>query len=137
MSSCTRKRLNTGAELAWIAEGRNVIARVWYGVVSVEKADAYGKYLTDSDRGVKDYERVPGNRGAYLLKEVRGGRVHFLLVSFWESREAIGCYAGPSIEQARYFPYDRECLIDPEPHVSQYEVLSAPDDCLKSRDSQR
>jgi heme-degrading monooxygenase HmoA len=125
-----------GALLQPVEEG-HVIARVWHGVVSLENADAYGKYLRDSDRGVKDYESVPGNRGAYLLKEVRGERVHFLLVSLWQSREAIARYAGPDIEQARYFPYDRECLIDPEPHVVHYEVLLAPDDGLNPGDAQK
>jgi hypothetical protein len=34
---------------------------------------------------------------------------------------------GPDIDRAQYFPYDRECLIDPEPGVAHYEVLVAPD----------
>ncbi|MGE5243776.1 MAG: hypothetical protein ACM3SQ_06085 [Betaproteobacteria bacterium] len=51
--------------------------------------------------------------------------MHFLLVSLWESRDAIEAYAGADIERARYFPYDRECLIEPEPDVAHYEVLVA------------
>jgi len=104
-----------------------MIARVWHGVVPAEKADGYGKYLADSDRGVGDYRRVPGNRGVCLLRRSEGDRVHFLLLSLWESRQAIEGYAGSDIDRAQYFPYDRECLIDPEPGVSHYEVLVAPD----------
>jgi len=37
-----------------------MIARVWHGVVPLEKSDEYGRYLSDSDRGVRDYQRVPG-----------------------------------------------------------------------------
>ncbi|TAH38074.1 MAG: antibiotic biosynthesis monooxygenase [Planctomycetota bacterium] len=103
-----------------------MIARIWRGMVPLEKAEGYGKYLADSDRGVRDYRRVPGNRGAWLLRRVQGDRVHFLLISLWDSRAAIEGYAGPDIEQARYFAYDRECLLEPEPQVAHYEVLVAP-----------
>jgi len=60
------------------------------------------------------------------MRRVEGDQVHFLLMSFWDSREAIEAYAGADIEQAQYFPYDRECLINPEPTVTHYEVLVAP-----------
>ena len=102
-----------------------MIARVWHGVVPLEKADGYGEYLADSDRGVRDYQRVPGNRGVCLLRRVDGDRFHFLLMSLWDSREAIEAYAGPDIDRAQYFPYDRDCLLEPEPSVVHYEVMVA------------
>jgi heme-degrading monooxygenase HmoA len=104
-----------------------MIARVWHGVVRLEDAHGYGEYLAESEFGVRDYERVPGNRGAYLLRRAEGDHVHFLLISLWESREAIEGYAGPDIERARYFPYDRRCLVAPEPTVAHYEVVVAPE----------
>jgi heme-degrading monooxygenase HmoA len=104
-----------------------MIARVWHGVVPLDKADGYGKYLSDSDRGVRDYQRIPGNRGVGLLRRDDGDRVHFLLMSFWDSREAIAAYTGPDIDRAQYFPYDIECLLAPEPKVAHYEVLVVPD----------
>jgi heme-degrading monooxygenase HmoA len=100
-----------------------MVARVWHGVVPLEKADAYGSYLAESDRGVRDYQQVPGNRGVTLMRRAQGDRVHFLLISLWDSRDAIARYAGPDIEKARYFEFDRECLVDPEPGVSHYEVI--------------
>lgn len=103
-----------------------MIARVWHGVVPVEKAEAYSEYLSDSDRGVPDYERIPGNHGAFLLRRDEGDRVHFVLLSLWDSREAIRGYAGADVERAQYFPYDLECLIDPEPNVEHYDVLVGP-----------
>lgn len=102
-------------------------ARVWHGIVPLDKADDYGKYLSDSDRGVRDYRQTPGNRGVCLMRRVEGDRVHFLLLSLWDSRTAIEKYAGPDIDRAQYFPYDRECLLDPEPKVAHYEVLVAPE----------
>lgn len=102
-----------------------MIARVWHGVVSNEKADDYGRYLSDSDRGVRDYQNTPGNRGVCLLRRPEGDRVHFLLISLWDSRDSIKAYAGEDIERAQYFTYDLACLIEPEPTVAHYEVLAA------------
>ena len=102
-----------------------MIARVWHGVVPQDKADAYGRYLSDDDRGVRDYLKLPGNRGVTLMTRTDGDRVHFLLVSFWDSRESIAAYAGADIDKAQYFPFDVECLLNPEPNVAHYDVLIA------------
>ena len=101
-----------------------MIARVWHGVVPLAKADAYERYLAESDRGIEDYRKVPGNRGATLMRRDEGDRVHFLFISLWESREAIAVYAGADIDKAQYFPFDLECLIDPEPNVAHFEVVA-------------
>lgn len=101
-----------------------MIARVWHGIVPLAKADAYERYLAESDRGIRDYRAVPGNRGATLMRRDEGERVHFLFISLWESRAAIAGYAGEEIDKAQYFPFDLECLIDPEPNVAHYEVVA-------------
>jgi heme-degrading monooxygenase HmoA len=102
-----------------------MIARIWQGTVRADKAEAYAHYLAESDRGVADYARTPGNRGFVLLRRSEGELVRFELISFWDSREAIEAYAGPEIETARYFSFDLECLVDPEPRVSHFEVIRA------------
>ena len=98
-----------------------MIARVWHGVVASEKADDYTQYLAGF--GLRDYQAVPGNLGVQLLRRSEGAHVHFLLLSLWISREAIEAYAGPDIERAHYYPYDLECLVDPDPRVTHYEVV--------------
>jgi len=100
-----------------------MIARVWHGVVPIDKADAYEAYLVESDRGVRDYQRLPGNRGVTLMRRTDGDRVHFLLISTWDDRESIAAYAGGDVESAQYFDFDLECLIAPEPRVQHYEVV--------------
>ena len=102
-----------------------MIARVWHGVVPAEKAEGYARYLAESDRGVRDYQEIRGNRGVTLLRRADGTRAHFLLISLWDSEAAIREYTGPDIERAQYFEYDLECLVDPEPNVTHYEVLVA------------
>jgi heme-degrading monooxygenase HmoA len=103
--------------------GGDTIARVWRGVVPTEKADAYFHYLVDF--GFRDYRTYPGVRAVYLLRRTEEAQVQFVLLSFWNSRQAIVAYAGANIEQARYYAYDLECLIDPAPNVEHYEVCRA------------
>jgi len=104
-----------------------MIARVWHGVVPVEKADGYSQYLAGSDLGVRAYRAIRGNRGVSLLRRVEGNRVHFLLISLWDSAAAIREYTGPEIDRARYFQYDLECLVEPEPTVAHYDVVGEHD----------
>ncbi len=101
-----------------------MIARTWHGVTPAAKADAYYDYLEAS--GVKEYRRTKGNRGVYVFRRIEGDRAHFLLVSLWDSYESIRAFAGEDLEKARYFPKDREFLLEFEPHVTHYEVLAAP-----------
>lgn len=101
-----------------------MIARTWHGVTPTSKADAYFEYLEES--GVKEYRRTPGNRGVYVLRRTVGDRADFLLISFWDSYDAIRAFAGDDFEKARYFAKDREFLLEFEPNVTHYEVLAAP-----------
>lgn len=99
-----------------------MIARVWEGVVSPERAYAYGEYFR-GPLGVVDYRNTPGNFGVTLLRCAEAGKCTFLLVSLWTSRDAIVAYAGADIEKARCHPFDLECLLDPTPTVRHFDVL--------------
>jgi heme-degrading monooxygenase HmoA len=101
-----------------------MIARVWEGVVPLQKADAYAAYL-GGEFGVEDYRKIPGNQGSILLRRDGPDQTNFLFISFWASREAIQAYAGSDIDRARYYAYDLECLLDPTPTVRHYQVLES------------
>ena len=103
-----------------------MIARTWHGVTPASKADAYYDYLEAS--GVKEYRKTRGNRGVFVLRRITGDRADFLLVSLWDSLDSIRAFAGRDIEKARYFPKDREFLLEFEPNVTHYEVLAAPEE---------
>ena len=104
----------------------SMIARTWHGVTDKSKADDYRKYLEES--GVKEYRETKGNRGVYVLRRDEGDRTHFLLVSLWDSFEAIRRFAGRDVEKAVYFPKDKEFLREFEPKVLHYQVLASPDE---------
>ena len=97
-----------------------MIARLWHGAVPEEKGDAYLDYLHRT--GLPDYRATPGNRGVQVLRRTEGGRTHFLLVTLWESWDAIRAFAGDDVERARYYPEDADFLLELEPRVTHYEV---------------
>lgn len=98
-----------------------VIVRMWHGETAAEKAEAYFDYLQET--GMTDYRRTEGNRGVTVLRRMEGERAHFLLLSFWESTEAIEAFAGADIQRARYYPEDEAYLLALEPKVTHYELL--------------
>jgi heme-degrading monooxygenase HmoA len=100
-----------------------VIARSWHGRVPAERAEAYYAYLQRT--GLADYPSTPGNRGVFVFRRTEGAVTHFLLTTLWDSVEAIQGFAGPDYERARYYPEDDDYLLEREPFVTHYEVLSA------------
>ena len=100
-----------------------MIARIWHGVTPASKADEYADYLNET--GLPDYRETEGNRGVYLLRRIEGDRAHFLTLTFWDSTKAIRRFAGPDIENARYYPEDAAFLVELEPFVEHFEVLFA------------
>ena len=98
-----------------------MIARTWHGRVYADHADAYHAYLLRS--GVADYAATPGNRGVQILRRREGDIVHFLLVTLWDSLDAIRAFAGDDCEQARYYPEDDAYLLEREPRVTHYDAL--------------
>jgi len=101
-----------------------MIARIWHGRTRASDGDAYREYVTAS--GVRELQQTPGNRGVYLLRKVNAKEAEFLVISLWDSFDAIRAFAGEDLEKARYFDQDRKFLLEFEPNVAHYEVLSAP-----------
>lgn len=98
-----------------------MIARLWRGVVPADKADAYLAYLERT--GLADYRATPGNRGVQVLRRIEGDAAEFLLVTWWDSWEAIRRFAGAEPEKARYYPEDAAFLRELEPTVRHFEVV--------------
>ena len=101
-----------------------MIARTWHGVTDASKANEYLDYLKKT--GVPEYQATEGNRGVYVLRKIDGGQAHFLLLTLWESEEAIKSFAGSDMERAKYYPEDEKFLLELEPTVTHYDVLIQP-----------
>ena len=97
-----------------------MIARIWRGRTPAAKGDAYVEYLLAT--GLRDYAAVPGNRGVRVLRRTEGEVAEFLVLSFWESMEAVRGFAGDDVEAAVSYPEDDRYLLEREPTVAHYEV---------------
>ena len=97
-----------------------MIARMWHGRVPISKSDEYLKRMRTI--AIPDYKSTPGNRGAFALRQTEGDVARFVMLTFWESREAIARFAGNNIEAAKYYDFDRDFLLELEPSVKHYEI---------------
>jgi heme-degrading monooxygenase HmoA len=102
-----------------------MIARIWHGRTTAAQADAYLDLLQKV--AVPGYQSAPGNRAVYILRRLDGEVAHFLTLTYWDSLEAIQAFAGEDISKAKYYPEDRDFLLEFEPTVEHYELYSAPD----------
>jgi heme-degrading monooxygenase HmoA len=97
-----------------------VIARTWKGWTRAEDAERYVDYMNET--GVAGLAGTDGNRGVYILRRVEGARTEFIVVSLWESHDAIRGFAGDDIEQAVFYPEDDRFLVEREGTCTHYEV---------------
>jgi heme-degrading monooxygenase HmoA len=98
-----------------------MILRLWHGRTSRAKADGYEKFLIE--RAIPDYRSVPGNVEVSILRRDDGDVTHFMTVTRWTSEEAIRAFAGSEVLLAKYYPEDREYLLEFEPLVQHYVIV--------------
>ena len=101
-----------------------MIARIWRGLTREADKDTYFQYLPKT--GLKDYARIKGNRGVWVLRRVPAGKAEFGLMSLWDSCDAIKAFAGPQYENAVRYPEDKRFLLELEPQVAHYQILTSP-----------
>jgi hypothetical protein len=97
-----------------------MIARIWHGVVPLEKAEQYLTLMRTV--AIPDYKRIPGNKLALVLRRTEGDVVHFTTFTLWESIESISAFAGDDISRAKYYEFDAKFLVELEPAVAHFEV---------------
>lgn len=103
-----------------------MIARFWRGVTKAGDADAYLAYLEDT--GLSAYRATPGNRAAFAFRRIAGGRAEFLLLTLWDSKDAVREFAGPDVEQAVFYPEDDGFLVERDERVTHFEVVFSSGD---------
>lgn len=97
-----------------------MIARIWRGITLVERADDYLAYLHET--GLKDYAKTPGNRGVSVLRRNQGEHCEIVLISLWDSMDAVRAFAGENPDKSVYYPEDDQYLLQMEPLVRHYDV---------------
>jgi len=97
-----------------------MIARIWHGRTTNEKAAEYLQFLREN--AIPDYRATPGNVSAMVLQRHEADATHFVTFSLWESFDAIRAFAGEDVEKARYYREDNDFLLELEPGVVHYEA---------------
>ena len=99
-----------------------MICRMWHGRTPRAKADAYAALLEQI--ALSGYRAVPGNLSAYILRRDEAEVTHFMTVTYWEAEECVRAFAGDDVLSARYFPEDKQFLLEFEPSVQHYTVAA-------------
>ena len=98
-----------------------MIVRMWHGRVPTPRAAAYAEFLRQ--RAIPDYRAVKGNLSVNILARREEDVTHFVTLTYWDSLESIKGFAGQDVNVARYYPEDKDFLLEFEPTVVHYEVL--------------
>jgi heme-degrading monooxygenase HmoA len=98
-----------------------MIIREWRGRASEPRADAYPKHFREAV--VPELRHVPGFLGAHLGRRRIGDRAEFLVLTRWQSMDAIRAFAGALVERAVVEPGAVAALDDFDAGVQHYEVI--------------
>ena len=97
-----------------------MIERVWRGWIAPARADEYARFLRDDF--LPGAHSIPGYRGARVLRRDAEGEVEFLVITHFDSLDAIRAFAGEDLELAHVAPAARVLLDRWEERVAHYEI---------------
>jgi len=100
-----------------------MILRMWKGQSNSDNASKYIRHATQTV--FPKLQNIDGYRGAYLLRLPLPGSVEFVVLSLWESMDAIKQFAGENADQAVVEPEAQSALSGFDEFVTHYEVVHA------------
>jgi heme-degrading monooxygenase HmoA len=86
----------------------------------------------ENARGYRDHlaaivlpalRKLPGFLGLDLCQAARGDRVELLVISRWQSMDAVRAFAGPDPDRAVVDPGAKAVLAEYDDFVTHYEVM--------------
>ncbi len=98
-----------------------MIIREWRGRASLDQADAYPRYFRD--HVLPQLRRLTGFLGVHFTRRRLADRAEFLVLTRWQSMEAIRGFAGSDPETAVVEPGAKAVLLDFDARVQHYEVI--------------
>jgi heme-degrading monooxygenase HmoA len=98
-----------------------MIARMWRGSAIRERADDYVKHLQQSV--VPELRQINGFKEVYLLRLDSSEDVEFVVLTLWESMEAIRKFAGENPEVAVVAPAARVLFREYDAEVNHFEIV--------------
>jgi heme-degrading monooxygenase HmoA len=96
------------------------IMRSWQARASKVGADAYVAFFRE--RLAPELARIPGYRGALVLRRTEPDAVQITVQTFWESMDAVGRFAGANPSRAVVAGEARAALLSFDDTVRHDEV---------------
>ena len=98
-----------------------MIIREWRGTAARSNAKAYPKHFHDNV--IPELRSIAGFVGAQLSCRECDDKVEFLVLTRWQSLDAVDAFAGPDIDKAVVEPDAVAALVEFDTTVWHYEVL--------------
>ena len=98
-----------------------MIARMWRGSAIPEKAEDYVKHLQNSV--LPELRQIDGFRGVTLMRQDSAERVEFIVMTLWESMDAIRKFAGEHAEAAVVAPAAQPLFREYDSTVRHFDVV--------------
>lgn len=99
-----------------------MIVRVWRGWTKPEDGEAYEQLLRTNVFPALG-ESVPGFRGAYVLRRDAGGEDEFLVLTLFDSLEAVHAFAGDDCQKPVIEPDAARLLSRGDERAVHYEIV--------------
>ncbi|MDE2445916.1 MAG: hypothetical protein KGO94_07040 [Alphaproteobacteria bacterium] len=97
------------------------VARIWRGRTLPEKADEYTHYMYE--QGVKKLEAL-GARSVQFFREDRKDDSFFMVITLWDTLEAMTRWAGTDPRKIRHLERDPELLVELPDSVQILDVYA-------------
>ncbi|MGD8562910.1 MAG: hypothetical protein PVG03_10250 [Desulfarculaceae bacterium] len=96
------------------------IIRVWYGTAHRKDADSYCHHVKNDI--FPQFSKMKGNLGAKILRREVADGVEFMVMTTWDSLEAVKEFAKDGIEKAVVAEAARPFFLRYDDHVSHFTV---------------
>jgi heme-degrading monooxygenase HmoA len=101
-----------------------MIVRAWTAEASAGNVEAYVRHFHEAV--LPELADIPGHAGAYLLRRNVGSQVELVVLTLWESMDAIERFAGTLSDNAVIAPAARAMLQRFDATVRHFDVVHSP-----------
>ncbi|HEX9332464.1 MAG TPA: antibiotic biosynthesis monooxygenase [Anaerolineales bacterium] len=98
-----------------------MIARMWRGFAFPEKAEDYVKHLQMSV--LPELRQIEGFQEVYLMRQDSSESVEFIVLTIWESMDAIHKFAGENAEIAVVASSAQPLFREYDSTVKHFEIV--------------
>lgn len=104
-----------------------MISRIWHGWTTKENADKYEELVSKRILPGIASRKIPGYRGAHLLRRELETETEFVTILWFDSIEAVKAFAGAEDYEAAYVPPEGRAVLKRfDERSAHYETLLKP-----------